>query len=115
MLAKNLGTHLVWCQPIISSLTRFQKFLVTYQNFDYNDQFLSMNQMIAKAFRHALILAWQKLVANKQASNHVAINIGNSFRYNTCIVRYIRVDSAIYRDLYGKITMFMSSSAFLSC
>ena len=33
MFAKNLGTHLVWCQPIISSLAMFQKFLVIYQNF----------------------------------------------------------------------------------
>jgi len=57
MLAKKLGTHLVWCQPIISSLAMFQKFLVTYQNFGYNDQFQGMNQMIAKSFWHALILA----------------------------------------------------------
>ena len=68
MLAKNLGTHLVWCQPIISSLARFQKFLVTCQNFGYNDQFLGMNQMIAKSFWHALILACQKLVANQAGS-----------------------------------------------
>ena len=65
MLAKNLDTHLVWCQPIMSSLAKFQKFLVTCQNFGYNDQFLGMNQMIAKSFWHALILAWQKLIANK--------------------------------------------------
>jgi len=69
MLAKNLGTHLVWCQPIISSLAMFQKFLVIYQNFGYNDQFLGMNQMIAKSFWHALILAWQKLIANQAGSS----------------------------------------------
>ena len=68
VLAKNLGTHLVWCQPIISYLARFKKFLVTYQNFDYNDKFLGMNQMIAKSFWHALILAWQILVTNQAGS-----------------------------------------------
>lgn len=78
MLAKNLGAHLVWCQPIISSFARFQKFLVTYQNFGYSDHFLGMNQMIAKIFWHALILTWQKLVANQVGPVAFLFGSGNS-------------------------------------
>ena len=61
MLAKKLGTHLVWCQPIMSSLAKFQKFLVTCQNFGYNDQFLGMNQMIAKFFLACLDFGMEKI------------------------------------------------------
>jgi hypothetical protein len=37
----------------------------TCHDFGQNDQFLDMNQLIAKSYWHVLILVWQKLIANQ--------------------------------------------------
>ena len=89
MLAKNLGTHLVWCQPIISSLARFQKFLVTCQNFGYNDQFLGMNQMIAKFFLACLDFGMAKIGSKTKQTLSPFPNSNDGDYSRTLLVQYI--------------------------
>ena len=63
LLIRNLGIHLVQFQLVLSSPVRFKKFLVIYHSIDQSGQFIGINQLVARFYWHAQILAWQKLVA----------------------------------------------------